>query len=125
MTDSTPVSPPSQAPAPTTSSSADATPLSPIQHTSSFPHHTSAGVATRTPFIDTSTPSINGEPVELDGAVAPSPAGKGVGLDEEADIEREFLGEGEVGEGNVVREVSLLSLHNCRGRCKVVLRGRS
>ncbi|KAF2635344.1 hypothetical protein P280DRAFT_196685 [Massarina eburnea CBS 473.64] len=121
MTDETLISPP------TTSEA-----ISPVQRTSTFAHKTSTAASTRTPFIDTSTPAINSAPVELDGAppspdaakqrttddsVAPGAAG-GVassnadgthvavspGLDEEGEIEREFLGEGGMGEGDAVRE---------------------
>lgn len=115
MTSSTPVSPPA---AVNTSSTAndDSKPLSPIHHTSSFPHQTSANVATRTPYIDTSVPAINAAPVELDGGEAVAVGdvvggregvkGQGVspGLGEEEDIEQEFLGDGERGVGTQVRE---------------------
>jgi hypothetical protein len=113
MTSPTPISPPTTA---NPSSADEPNPLSPIQHTSSFPHQTSANVSTRTPYIDTSTPAINAAPVELDGGEAVA-VGDGVGLGrgkevspglgEEEEIEREFLGEGEPGVGREVREVSL------------------
>ena len=44
-------------------------PISPVTvtHTASFPHHASPSVAPKKPFIETSTPAINAQPVELDG----------------------------------------------------------
>jgi len=119
MPSPTPISPPTTTSAADGDADGDTQPLSPIHHTSSFPHQTSANVATRTPFIDTGVPAINAAPVELDGgeavAVGDAVAEEGrrakevsPGLGEEEDIEREFLGEGERGAGREVREVSFL-----------------
>lgn len=41
--------------------------ISPIERANTFPHKTSAAVASQTPLIDTTTPAINATPVELDG----------------------------------------------------------
>lgn len=99
--------------------------VSPLPHTSSFPHTTSADVVTRMPFIDTATPAINPAPVELDGIPTSPDVAKqsepssdsqskrlvSPGLGEEEDINEEFLGEGERGVGREVREVWKLVLH--------------
>ncbi|KAF2847627.1 hypothetical protein T440DRAFT_470910 [Plenodomus tracheiphilus IPT5] len=45
-------------------------PVSPLTRSTTFPHKTSPAVSTQTPLIDTSTPAINDEPVELDGGCA-------------------------------------------------------
>lgn len=61
------------APAPISTTSTTTTdiqhPISPVAatHTARFPHHTSPSAAPKKPFIETSTPSINAQPVELDG----------------------------------------------------------
>ena len=67
MADTNPAAP---APAPISTSTTDIPhPISPVAvtHTASFPHHTSPSAAPKKPFIETSTPSINAQPVELDG----------------------------------------------------------
>lgn len=118
MAETTPISPP-------TSSTTD--PTATTTKSTTFPHKTSVAVATSTPSIDTSTPAINAAPVELDGIpTSPAEASRKVttdsknepalsrerkgsvvvspGLDVEGEIEREFLGEGNVEESAQVKQ---------------------
>ncbi|CAI6332157.1 unnamed protein product [Periconia digitata] len=119
MSEATPISPPGPP-----------TPSDPAAN-ATFAHKTSTAATTTTPFIDTSTPAINAAPVELDGAsISPDqmsrkagtkesqstdlPPSSGrersgsvvvsPGLDEEGEIEREFLGEGNVEESAHVKQ---------------------
>jgi hypothetical protein len=103
MTDSTLVSPP------------DSTPISPVSRTAAFPPTTSSAVANHAPFINTSVPAINAQPVELDG-IPTSPqaqetkrremsGSKVHSSAENGDIDAEFLSEGGKGAGQLGREV--------------------
>ncbi|KAF2109404.1 hypothetical protein BDV96DRAFT_235423 [Lophiotrema nucula] len=106
----TPLSPPTISTTASAPSASDQ-PISPVHRTGTFPHKTSSAAAVH-PFIETSTKPINEFPVEIDGVPA-SPkdvkrrgAGDIVspGLGEEAEIEEEFLGDGERGVGKEVWE---------------------
>jgi hypothetical protein len=96
------------------------TPVSPISRSATFPHKTSLAVTTQTRHIDTSTPAINAQPVELDG-IPTSPqeqelkrretgGGRVVSPAEDEDIDAEFLSEGGKGARQLGREVC------CSGR---------
>jgi len=92
--------------------SANAAPISPVHHGGSFPHKTSASVASIKPFIETSTPAINSEPVEMDAS--PTVERRGTGMTDDGgegrmfspDQDDEIMEElsGVRGEGTGVRE---------------------
>lgn len=69
MADTNPATPTAISTTSTSTTTDISHPISPVAvtHTASFPHHTSPTVAPKKPFIETSTPSINAQPVELDG----------------------------------------------------------
>ncbi|KAF2807023.1 uncharacterized protein BDZ99DRAFT_573698 [Mytilinidion resinicola] len=88
----------------------DTAPVSPVARSTSFPHKTSSAVAPSKPSIDTSTPAINTEPIEMDAS--PTVERRGTGVSEEGegrmfspDQDDEILEElGVKGEGVGVRE---------------------
>jgi hypothetical protein len=91
--------------------------ISPVSRASTFQHPTPSVAAPQTRVLDTSTPAINAQPVELDGmpttpeelrrrATAGSTGvGGSSGPADGEDIDAEFLGEGGKGAGQIGREV--------------------
>ncbi|KAJ4322011.1 hypothetical protein N0V94_002590 [Neodidymelliopsis sp. IMI 364377] len=99
---------------PTLVSPPDGTSISPVSRTTAFSPKTSSAVATHAPFINTSVPAINAQPVELDG-VPTSPqeqetkrremsGSKVHSSAEDEDIDAEFLSEGGKGAGQLGNE---------------------
>jgi hypothetical protein len=96
--------------------------ISPVSRASTLQHPTPSAAAPQTRVLDTSTPAINAQPVELDGMPTTpeelrrrGTAGSGtagVGSSSSPadgeDIDAEFLGEGGKGAGQIGREVCLL-----------------
>jgi hypothetical protein len=90
------------------------TPVSPVSRTATFPAKLSSPAAAHAPLIYTSVPTINAQPVELDG-LPTSPQeqeskrremeGSRVLSPADEDVEAEFLSEGGKGAGQLGREV--------------------
>jgi hypothetical protein len=90
--------------------------ISPVSRTSTFQHPAPSAAAPPPRVLDTSTPAINAQPVELDGmpttpeelrrrATAGSTGvGSSSGPADGEDIDAEFLGEGAKGAGQIGRE---------------------
>ena len=114
MANETPISPPTISSTASLPPSND--PISPVSRTATFPHKASPAAATQTRMIDTSTPAINAQPVELDGIptspeelkrreTGGSTSGGGfISPADGEDIDAEFLGEGGKGAGQIGRE---------------------
>ncbi|KAF2498743.1 hypothetical protein BU16DRAFT_303679 [Lophium mytilinum] len=92
------------------SAATDAAPISPVARSTSIPHKTTSAATTSKPSIDTSTPAINTEPIEMDAS--PTVERRETGLSEEGegrmfspDQDDEIMEElGVKGDGAGVRE---------------------